>query len=89
MVNINISRPFNTNTNFYLLIVIIKNGGAKANIIPDFAELELIIRAETDADLKVLKDKLYNNFHAAASATGCSVSYSRLWVFSYAQYLLF
>ncbi|XP_025099822.1 peptidase M20 domain-containing protein 2-like [Pomacea canaliculata] len=53
--------------------VIIKNGGAKANIIPDFAELELIIRAETDADLKVLKDKLYNNFHAAASATGCSV----------------
>ncbi|PVD27947.1 hypothetical protein C0Q70_10523 [Pomacea canaliculata] len=53
--------------------IIIKNGGAKANIIPDFAELELIIRAETDADLKVLKDKLYNNFHAAASATGCSV----------------
>ncbi|XP_071113844.1 peptidase M20 domain-containing protein 2-like [Haliotis cracherodii] len=54
---------------------IINNGGAKPNIIPESTELEYILRAPTDAELNVLKEKVSKCIEAAASATGCTAEY--------------
>ncbi|CAH3042218.1 unnamed protein product [Pocillopora meandrina] len=54
--------------------LIISKGGVKPNIIPDRAQLQCYIRAMTDSNLEVLKEKVKNCFEAAASATGCKVS---------------
>ena len=49
---------------------IITEGGVKPNIIPDRAQLKYYIRAPTDEELAVLKEKVINCFEAAATATG-------------------
>ncbi|XP_046561910.1 xaa-Arg dipeptidase-like isoform X3 [Haliotis rubra] len=51
---------------------IINNGGAKPNIIPELTELEYYLRAPTDAELNVLKEKVSKCIEAAATATGCT-----------------
>ncbi|KAJ7337247.1 hypothetical protein OS493_010104 [Desmophyllum pertusum] len=52
---------------------IFTEGGVKPNIIPDRAQLSYYIRALTDKELEVLKEKVTSCFEAAASATGCKV----------------
>lgn len=52
---------------------IIKNGGAKPNIIPDLTELEFYARTPTRKELDELKNKLDQCFNSAAAATGCTV----------------
>ncbi|KAK6169462.1 hypothetical protein SNE40_020513 [Patella caerulea] len=54
---------------------IIKNGGAKPNIIPDLTELEYYCRAPSDTELDILKNKISKCFESAAVATGCTVDY--------------
>lgn len=49
---------------------IISEGGVKPNIIPDRAQLRYAIRAETNEELEVLKEKVVSCFQAAAKATG-------------------
>ena len=51
---------------------IITEGGVKPNIIPEYTQLEYMIRALTDKELEVLKEKVIACFEAAASATGMS-----------------
>ena len=51
---------------------IITEGGVKPNIIPEYTQLEYMIRAPTDEELGVLKKKVTACFEAAASATGMS-----------------
>ncbi|PFX18104.1 Peptidase M20 domain-containing protein 2 [Stylophora pistillata] len=51
---------------------IITEGGVKPNIIPDRAQIQYYIRAPTDEELDVLKEKIINCFEAAATATGYS-----------------
>ena len=52
---------------------IIKNGGAKPNIIPELTELEFYARTPTKKELQTLIEKLENCFKSAAIATGCRV----------------
>ena len=52
---------------------IIKNGGAKPNIIPEETCLVYSVRAPTLPELNVLKKKMVACFEGAASATGCKV----------------
>ncbi|XP_003977360.2 peptidase M20 domain-containing protein 2-like [Takifugu rubripes] len=52
---------------------IIKHGGLKPNIIPDYTELEYYLRTPTRAELPVLKEKAERCFRSAAVATGCTV----------------
>ncbi|XP_029985261.1 peptidase M20 domain-containing protein 2-like isoform X1 [Sphaeramia orbicularis] len=52
---------------------IIKNGGVKPNIIPDYTELEFYLRTPSRAELPVLKEKAERCFRSAAEATGCTV----------------
>jgi len=52
---------------------IISEGGVKPNIIPDRAQLIYNLRAPTDGELIVLREKVKSCFEAAASATGCEV----------------
>ena len=52
---------------------IISNGGAKPNIIPEKAEMQYMIRAETTADAKVLFKKVKACWKAAATATRCQM----------------
>ncbi|XP_071114151.1 peptidase M20 domain-containing protein 2-like [Haliotis cracherodii] len=54
---------------------IIKNGGAKPNIIPELTELEYYLRTPSDDDMGVLKEKFIHCIMAAAAATGCKVEY--------------
>ena len=58
----------------FLHLGIIKEGGIRVNIIPEKAVLQLAVRAPTDKDVKLLKEKVVACFHAAATATGCQVS---------------
>ncbi|XP_067676316.1 xaa-Arg dipeptidase-like [Haliotis asinina] len=51
---------------------IISNGGTKANVIPELTELEYLLRAPTDAEVYVLKEKVFNCIEAAATATRCT-----------------
>ena len=53
---------------------IIKEGGIRVNIIPEQAVVQLAVRAPTDKDVAVLKEKIAACFHAAATATGCQVT---------------
>jgi amidohydrolase len=52
---------------------IITKGGAKPNIIPEYAELLTYIRAPNIKELDVLVEKVSNCYEAAAKATGCQV----------------
>uniref|UniRef100_A0A3P9LUA2 Peptidase M20 domain-containing protein 2 n=1 Tax=Oryzias latipes TaxID=8090 RepID=A0A3P9LUA2_ORYLA len=52
---------------------IIKNGGVKPNIIPDFTELEYYLRTPSRTELPILKAKAESCFRSAAMATGCEV----------------
>ena len=49
---------------------IISEGGVKPNIIPDRAQLSYYLRAPTDQELAVLREKVTSCFDAAAKATG-------------------
>lgn len=55
---------------------IIKHGGVKPNIIPDFSELLFYLRTPLLKDLCILKEKAETCFRAAALATGCKVEIS-------------
>jgi amidohydrolase len=52
---------------------VITNGGAKPNIIPEYAELLTYIRAPNMQELDVLTEKVVQCYEAAAKATGCKV----------------
>ncbi|XP_041927920.1 peptidase M20 domain-containing protein 2-like isoform X1 [Alosa sapidissima] len=52
---------------------IIKHGGEKPNIIPDYTELEFYLRTPLYKDLSELKVKAEACFRSAALATGCQV----------------
>ncbi len=52
---------------------IITNGGTKPNIIPNKACMEYYIRAPMREELDLLTRKVNACFHAAATATGCTV----------------
>lgn len=52
---------------------VIRHGGLKPNIIPDYTELEYYLRTPTRAELSVLKEKAERCFRSAAVATGCEV----------------
>ncbi|KAL5010367.1 hypothetical protein ScPMuIL_012672 [Solemya velum] len=54
---------------------IIKNGGAKPNIIPEISEMEFMVRAPTPTELETLKEKITWCFESAAKGTGCTVQY--------------
>lgn len=49
------------------------HGGTRPNVIPELTEMEFYIRAPSDPELKVLKDKAELCFRSAAAATGCEV----------------
>ena len=49
---------------------VITEGGIKPNIIPDRAQLSYYIRAPTDKELDMLKEKVSGCFEAAATASG-------------------
>lgn len=52
---------------------IIKHGGVKPNIIPDYSQLEYYLRTPSRFELPVLKAKAERCFRSAAVATGCEV----------------
>ncbi|XP_067097676.1 peptidase M20 domain-containing protein 2-like [Osmerus mordax] len=52
---------------------VIKNGGVKPNIIPDYTELEYYLRTPSRKDLPTIKAKAEMCFRSAAMATGCEV----------------
>ncbi|MCI4395799.1 hypothetical protein PGIGA_G00196220 [Pangasianodon gigas] len=52
---------------------IIRHGGVKPNIIPDYSELEYYLRTPSHRDLPKIKAKAEACFQAAALATGCRV----------------
>lgn len=51
--------------------MIITNGGAKGNVIPDKAAMEIWVRAPTRDDVSGLANKVEDCIKAAAMATGC------------------
>lgn len=53
---------------------VIKHGGVKPNIIPDYSELEYYLRTPSHQDLPNIRAKAEACFKAAAMATGCEVS---------------
>lgn len=52
---------------------VIRNGGEKANIIPDYTMAEYFVRARNLRELEDLKRKVMACFEGAATATGCRV----------------
>ncbi|MBI4181170.1 MAG: M20 family metallopeptidase [Chloroflexi bacterium] len=54
---------------------IITDGGAAANIVPAHSAGNFIVRAEDDAYLDELKEKVLNCFVGAATATGAQLQY--------------
>jgi len=54
---------------------IITDGGEAANIIPDHAAARLLVRAEDDAYLDELKQRVINCFIGAAAASGARLEY--------------
>ncbi|KAL7888872.1 hypothetical protein AOLI_G00038460 [Acnodon oligacanthus] len=52
---------------------IIKHGGVKPYIIPDYSELEYYLRTPSHRDLATIRAKAEACFRAAAIATGCEV----------------
>ncbi|XP_055341901.1 peptidase M20 domain-containing protein 2-like [Paramacrobiotus metropolitanus] len=51
--------------------IVVLNGGAKPNIIPDYTKCQYIIRAPTTAAMEILKKNVMACLKAAATATGC------------------
>ena len=58
----------------FQLTGIIKHGGVKPNIIPDYTELEYYFRAPSKKELDQLREKMRACFESAATGTGCQVS---------------
>jgi amidohydrolase len=54
---------------------IITDGGEAANIVPAHTAASFIVRAEDDAYLEELKDRVINCFAGAAAATGAELKY--------------
>jgi len=54
---------------------IITDGGRAANIVPDYAAGEFMVRATTDAYLEELKNKVLGCFEKAATVTGARFTY--------------
>ncbi|WP_370973667.1 amidohydrolase [Amycolatopsis sp. cg9] len=53
---------------------IIADGGQAANVIPDYTRAEFTVRAATTAELDDLRERVIAVAHAAAAATGTTVS---------------
>ena len=58
-----------------LHIGIITHGGDKVNVIPEKASLEYLLRAPNVKELDALKSKVVACANAAATSTGCEVSF--------------
>ena len=58
----------------FQLTGIIKHGGVKPSIIPDYTELEYCFRAPSKKELDQLREKMRACFESAATGTGCQVS---------------
>jgi amidohydrolase len=54
---------------------IITDGGEAANIVPAHSAANFLVRAEDEAYLSILKDKVLNCFQAASLATGARLEY--------------
>jgi amidohydrolase len=54
---------------------VIRNGGAKPNIIPDYTMAEFYVRAQTLPRLKDLQERVMACFEAGGKATGCRVEH--------------
>ncbi|XP_052781615.1 peptidase M20 domain-containing protein 2-like [Mya arenaria] len=54
---------------------IILEGGVKVNIIPERARLHVGVRAPSDEEMFMLKDKVMNIITSAATSTGCQVEH--------------
>ncbi|XP_052781957.1 xaa-Arg dipeptidase-like [Mya arenaria] len=54
---------------------IILEGGVKVNIIPERARLHVTVRAPSDQEMFLLRDKVINIITSAATSTGCQVEY--------------
>ncbi|KAG1676308.1 Peptidase M20 domain-containing protein 2 [Nymphon striatum] len=52
----------------------ITNGGAALNVIPEIAEMQIMVRALTFSELEILKKDIINCIHGAATASKCEVS---------------
>ena len=61
---------------------IITHGGEAANIVPSYTAGEFLIRAEREAELNELKEKVLNCFKAASLATGARLEHR--WLSYYA-----
>lgn len=55
---------------------IIRHGGSAANVIPDFTEAEMLVRAITAADTRALLERVRACAQGAALATGCTVTFA-------------
>jgi amidohydrolase len=55
---------------------IIRHGGSAANVIPDFTEAEMLVRATTSDDTRALLERVRACAQGAALATGCTVTFS-------------
>ncbi|KAF8943281.1 hypothetical protein BGZ47_005557 [Haplosporangium gracile] len=56
---------------------VITNGGAAANIIPDYASGKIMYRATSADDHTKVHDAVMKVIHAAAEATGCTVKITK------------
>jgi metal-dependent amidase/aminoacylase/carboxypeptidase family protein len=54
---------------------IISKGGDKANVIPHHTEIELFLRAETDAELQDTQERIVACCEGAAKGAGCTVEF--------------
>lgn len=54
---------------------IITNGGEAANIVPAHSAAKFLVRAEDEAYLKVMRERVLNCFKGAAQATGARLKY--------------
>ncbi|PSR23030.1 MAG: amidohydrolase [Sulfobacillus acidophilus] len=55
---------------------IIRHGGSAANVIPDFTEAEMLVRAITSDDTRALLERVRACAEGAALATGCTVTFA-------------
>src|SRR5699024_3195634 len=53
---------------------VIREGGERASVIPDHAQLDLYVRSQRPATLKDLSDRVEDVARGAALMTGCAVS---------------
>ena len=52
---------------------VIKNGGAAANVTPELAEVDMMVRAMYTEDVVALREKVHNCARGAALMTGCTL----------------